>query len=183
MPQLLVGGLVAMGVSASVAGPIANVLFIGLSLALSILFRPKVPTPEAGRQPISQPIPNRIRVIGKRRSAGAHMLYHSHRGSTLHDVIAVCEGPVNEFSAFWLHDDKIKLVGNIVTGIEAEEGAFRYGGGKIHIYTRDGLPTETAYNPTNSPPFKQDLFDDDVWSDFHRGDGIASACILSSDDG
>src|SRR5262249_22542035 len=110
---LTISALVALGVSAEIAANIAPfvlaTLLGGLSLGLSILFAPDVPKPPTGKVPFRQPVPPRIRILGKRRSAGAQMLYHSHLGSTFFGIIAVCEGRVKEFTRFYLHDDVVTV--------------------------------------------------------------------------
>jgi hypothetical protein len=175
MPPLLAAALVSAGVEATVASVASGIVFTGLSLALSLLFAPQVPKPEDGRSPFKQPVPTRCRIIGKRRTGGAYMLYHSHHGSTFFGIQAICEGEVNEFSRYYLHDDVVSLTGNTVDGI-ASSGPNRYGHGKIHIYTRKGLPRETAYSEAVSVL-------NPIWTNDHRGDGIASALLIAADAG
>jgi len=177
MPAVLAPALVSLGVGSEVATGLAGVIFAGLSLILSILFAPKVPKPEDGRTPFKQPVPSRIRIIGKRRSGGAYMLYHSWKGDTFYGVQAICDGPVNEFSRFYLHDDVVTLDGNRVLGISSD-GPNRYGDSKIHIYWRLGVNPETSY--VGSSPWH---LDDTIWSEDHRGDGIASALLIAADAG
>lgn len=183
---LTLSALITLGVSAEVAaawaGTITAAIIGGLSIALSFAFAPDVPKPPAGRTTFRQPVPPRIRIISKRRSAGAQMLYHSYQGSTFHGVTAVCEGKVKEFSRFWLHDDAVEVIGNTVQGIESSS-ANRYGDGKVRIFYRYGKTVETAYTPANSPPFKSDLVVRDIWTSDMRGDGIASVLTLASDAG
>jgi hypothetical protein len=175
MPLLLAPALVSLGVSASVAGPISSILFAGLSFALSLLFAPKVPKPEnVGRIPFKQSVPPRARILNRRRTAGAFMLYHSLPQGTFFGVSALCDGEVKEFTRYYLHDDVVALQGDGHT--VGSPGAGRYGDDKISIYTRKGLVPETAYADAVaglSP----------LWTDDHRGDGIASALLVAADAG
>lgn len=183
MPVFLAPLLVTeLGVSAAVAEFAATAIFAGLAIALSILFAPSVPKPDDVRTPFKQSVPNRIRILGLRRSGGAYMLYHSYRGSTVYTVSAVCDGVVNEFVRFWLHDDEVTIsaIDNSVNGINSSEEN-RYGDNKVHIYTRNGENPETSY--TVDALDMASRLSPDVWTADHRGDGIASACLVASDAG
>lgn len=176
---LTISALITLGVSAEIAAAVAPfvtwAVIGGLALGLSALFGPDVPKPAAGRTPFRQPVPPRIRILGARRSAGAQMLYHSRAGSTFFGIIAVCEGRVKEFTRYYLHDDVVTVLGGIVQGINSS-GPNRYGDDHVHIDTRKGKTVETAYAQTVSNIFP-------LWTNDHRGDGIASAQIIASDAG
>lgn len=172
MPPLIGAALISLGVSASIAGPLSSIIFTGLSIALSILFAPKVPEPEAGRIPFKQTVPPRIRIIGTRRTAGAFMLYHSTSLGEFVGIVALCEGKANAFTRYYLHDDVIELMDDGVTVAELG-GEGRYGQGRVKITTRLGLANETSHDDA------VDLLD--FWTADHRGDGIASAMIIVND--
>lgn len=177
MPALLAPALISLGVGSSIAGPLASILFTGLSIALSILFAPDVPKPEAGRQPFKQAVPPRIRIIGEQRSAGATMLFHA-RGGTAHVVLALCEGPARAITRHFLHEDEVTVGSGFVDGVEEGADDGRYGENRVRIDTRLGLTPETAYDDA-----VDDIANDAVWSVDHRGDGIVSAYIQSRDAG
>jgi hypothetical protein len=187
MPPLLIPTLIGLGMSAEVAAVAAPIIIdvgiAGAAFGLSILFAPQVPKPDDVKTPFRQSVPNRIRILGKRRSGGAYMLYHSYRGSTIYAVIAVCDGLVSQFTRFWLHDDEVSVnpFTHVVNGIHAD-GANRYGDDKVHIYIRKGLPTEVSYT-ADALDMASRLSPDDIWTSDHRGDGIASACMVASDAG
>lgn len=171
MPPLIAGGLVALGVGATTAAIAGSAIFYGTLIGLSLLFAPKVPKPEAARVPFKQSVPPRIRIIGLRRTAGAYTLYHSGPGGKFYTVQAMCEGQVNEFSRFYLHDDQVEIDGS---GFAQELSDGRYGEDQIQILTRAGLNPETAYAELVSAL-------DPLWTDDHRGDGIASVAVICDD--
>ena len=179
MPALLAPALISLGVSAGTAPILSEVLFTGLSIALSIYFAPSVPKPEDGKNPFQQAVPTRTRIIGKRRTAGAFMLYHASDSGAFYGISALCEGPAYSFGFFYLHDDKILEFKDgtdttlaLLTVVSPGEG--RYGDDKIQIATRLGVNPETAY---------PDAFESDIWTSFHRGDGICSAFLRCADAG
>jgi hypothetical protein len=172
VPPVLAAALVSVGVEAGIASTAASFIFTAVSIGLSLLFAPKVPKPEAGHIPFHQAIPPRIRIIGKRRTAGGYMLYHSTSHGTAYVIQALCDGPANQVVRRYLHEDVVELVGDTVQSL----GAGRYGDGKIRIFDKLGLPTETAYSLAVS-----DL--SPLWTDDHRGDGIASSFMRAADAG
>lgn len=173
MPALAAPALVGLGVSAEVAGPLSSILFTGVSIALSIIFAPKVPKPEAGRVPFKQSVPPRIRIIGQRRTAGAYMLYHATDDGTFYGVVALCEGTANEFIRYYLNDNVV----NLTTPPTVDSyGNGRYGDGKVKIYTRLGVNPETAYSAATSVLGS-------IWTSDFRGDGICSAIMVAADAG
>jgi hypothetical protein len=184
VPILLAPVLGSLGISGAIAGPLSSILFTGLSLLLSILFAPKVPKPEDGRNPFKQPVPNRIRIIGRRRTGGAYMLFHSYASQTFYGVVALCDGEVGSFTAYWLHDDSVDLSGDghTVLGLGID-GPNRYGNEKVRIYTRFGLPSEVSFADTVLDVHNRLELDDNVWTTDHRGDGIASLLLVAADAG
>lgn len=176
MPPLAAAALVSLGVSASVASVAANVGFAVLSIGLSLLFAPKIEKPEnIGRIPFRQSVPNRTRIIGKRRTAGSFLLHHAHPSGIFFGISALCEGEVKEFTRFYLHDDVVALQEDGHT-ITYPPGGGRYGDDKVSVYTKVGLPTETAFSEavTALSP---------LWTNDHRGDGIAQALLVCADAG
>lgn len=178
--MLLAPALTALGVGAEVAGPLSSILFTGLSIALSIIFAPKVPKPEDGKIPFQQSVPPRIRIIGQRRTAGAFMLYHADGAGTFFGISAFCEGPANraspdqDFVRYYLHDDVIELQADGVTVGSLGEG--RYGQDKVKIYTRVGASPAMPYGIAVSALTP-------LWTNDHRGDGICSGLLWCADAG
>ncbi len=183
MPPLLIPVLIGLGVSAATAAILApiivDVAIIGITLLLSAVFAPGVPKPDDVKTPLKQPVPSRMRILGRRRSGGAYMLYHSYRGSTFYGVIAVCDGEVASFDRYWLHDDVVEVLFHVVQGIESAT-ANRYGDGKVQIFTRSGEVPSTSFT-ADVPGMVSDLVG--IWTSDHRGDGIAAACIRAADAG
>jgi hypothetical protein len=156
----------AVGISTAIA---TTAITIGIQLALA----PKPPTPEAARVPMKQAIPYRIWGVGRTRLAGAFMLWES-KGPVLCAVQAIAGHRIKSFNRFWLHDDEVTLNGSGVA--TASNGRYR---DNVSIYSRLGLPTETAYSQLVGL-FAADP--DPIWTNNHRGDGQASLAMLASAD-
>lgn len=176
MPPLIAAGIIAAGaaggltISATVASIAGYLIFTGVLVGLSLLFRPDVPKPEQGRIPLKQPIPPRVGVIGKARVGGAYMLYHEDpdSGRSVDVVALVSSDVINEFFRYYLHDDVVEIDGS---GFVQELDDGRYGEDQVRIFTRTGVNPETAYSQVVSAVSP-------VWTSDHRGDGIGSAALL-----
>ncbi len=179
MPAFLAPALISIGVGAEIAPTVASLIFAGLSIALSIIFAPDVPKPDKGRQPFKQAVPPRIRIIGEMRTAGATMLFHAVKGRA-HVVLALCEGPAENITKFYLHEDIITLVDGGTHNGYAEFGDDTgiYGEHRVFIEYNLGLPTETAF-----PDAVSDIDDPSVWSVDHRLDGIVALHMKARDAG
>lgn len=139
---------------------------IGLSvLASSLLSRPDTPKPQQGQIAIRQPIPTAKAGVGRGRISGAYMAYEQVAGDSV-DVLAMHFGRIDGFEAFYLNDDLVTVTAGVVSHPE------RYGDG-VRIYTRNGLSTETAYDEVVAL-----IGDPEVWSEDHRGNGIASLALI-----
>jgi hypothetical protein len=176
-------GLTSVGVSTGTAAlvstyaasitavSVATLAYVGPSL----LFAPKIPSPEFGRSVKRQPIPDRVSGYGRARVGGAYMLYETdgtNEGLAL-NVFAMHDGLI----AGWL-DDGIYLNDQTVTvggDTYVESGPdLRYGklGDLVRIETRRGLPTETNYAAVTAARA-------DVWPSNARGDGVASLMMIA----
>lgn len=175
MPAVLAPALISLGVSSSVAGPISGLLIGGVSIALSIFFAPEVPKPDDGRVPFKQQVPDRIFIKGRRRTAGAVMLFEAVKGRA-HVIQALCEGEANKFYEHYFHDDAISVDGSGGVDFGADDG--RYGDNRAFVEFRYGLPVETAFDDAVT-----DIGNTAVWSYDHRGDGIVSSHCKFKDSG
>lgn len=113
-----------------------------------------------------QPIPPRIRAYGRRRLGGYYLLWEA-RENYAYDVVYLAEGPIEAVEEIWSHD---KVLNVAPTGWV--QGSPEYGGGNndlIHVETRLGAPTETAYSAITAA-----LGSSGVWTASHRGDGLAT---------
>lgn len=148
---------------ASIASAIA---VTALTLGAQMLLTPtvKVPKPEDGKVPKTQPIPYRTWGVGRTRLAGAYMLWEA-KGKKLYAVQAIAGHRIQSFNRYWLHDDEVLLDGS---GVTTNDDNGRYGN-NVQILSRVGLSTETAY-----PHITVDLAATGVWTTAHRGDGQAS---------
>ncbi|WP_421591073.1 hypothetical protein [Shinella sp. M27] len=141
-----------------------------LSIGLQYLLAPKPPKPDDGKQPITQAIPYRQWIVGRRRVAGALMLWEA-KGSKLYAVQAIAGHRINAITKRWLHDDVVTVDGS---GTVQPLADGRYAANRIQLDHRLGLPTETPY-----APIVADLSADDVWTNNHRGDGQASLSLVA----
>lgn len=159
----IVGGLTVAGVASAIATT-------ALSIGLNYLLAPRPPKPEDGKVPLSQAIPYRQWVVGRRRVAGAYMLWEA-VGPKLYAVQAIAGHRVSSVNRYWLHDDEVTIDGSGNVNALADG---RYAGNLSQIYSRVGLATETAY-----APIVADLAGDGVWTNNHRGDGQASVALVA----
>jgi len=153
--------------TAAIASAIATT---ALSIGLQYLLAPKPPKPDDGKQPMTQAIPYRHWVVGRRRVAGAYMLWDS-KGKYLYAVQAIAGHKISSINRYWLHDDEVTL--DVDSNVEALADG-RYKSNMVQVYSRLGLATETAY-----APLVDALSADDVWTENHRGDGQASIALVA----
>jgi hypothetical protein len=159
--------------SVTAATVVGSAVLIGGSIGLNLLLNrpqstadpggPALPPPEAGHQPLKQPISPRIVGLGRVRLAGAYVLFEANNG-TSYDVIAFHHGRIGGIVGYYLQDDVVTIDGS---GIVDVQGDGRYGASSITIQTRLGLATETAYSGLVSALSS-------IWTTSHRGDGLAS---------
>lgn len=154
---------------ASIASAIATTaISIGLQAALTQ--SPKPPKPEDGRAPLNQAIPYRIYAVGRTRLAGARMMWEA-VGSNLYSVQAIAGHRIKSFNRFYLNDDEVTVVDNVVTPLTTG-GRYGAGSANVRLYTRLGANPETAYAELVSA-----LGADGIWTNAHRGDGQASLAM------
>ncbi|MDW9761648.1 hypothetical protein GOB02_19005 [Sinorhizobium meliloti] len=154
---------------ASIASAIATTaISIGLQAALAQ--SPKPPKPEDGRAPLNQAIPYRIYAVGRTRLAGARMMWEA-VGSNLYSVQAIAGHRIKSFNRFYLNDDEVTVVDNVVTPLTTG-GRYGAGSANVRLYTRLGANPETPYTELVSA-----LGADGIWTDDHRGDGQASLAM------
>nr|WP_314094235.1 hypothetical protein [uncultured Shinella sp.] len=166
--SLGLGNITIAGISAAaIASAIATT---ALSIGLNYLLAPKPPKPDDGKQPLTQAIPYRQWVVGRRRVAGALMLWEA-KGSKLYAVQAIAGHKISAVNRYWLHDDEVTLDGSNNVQPLADG---RYKSNFVQVYKRLGLITETPY-----APLVDALSADDVWTSNHRGDGQASLAMVA----
>ncbi len=153
---------------ASIASAIA---VTALSIGIQMLMAPKPPKAEDGKSPMTQPIPYRIYGVGRTRIAGARMLWEA-VGADLFSVQALVGHRSKSINRYYLHDDEVTLAGSRVNGLS--NGRYSKGAAHIDIYSRLGLPTETAYNEVAAK-----LASQDIWTTAHRGDGQSSVAMIA----
>lgn len=166
------GSFTIGAVTITTASLLSAITVTALSVGLQMLLTPrmKVPTPDDGKQPITQAIPYVHWGVGRTRVAGAYVLWDS-KGSKLYAVQAVaghkCKGP----NRWWLHDDEVNLNGSGYV----DNTKYPYGNSKVKIAHRLGVVPETAYSDIVSA-----LSSDGAWTNNHRGDGVASMSMIAT---
>ncbi|HEY1630791.1 MAG TPA: phage tail protein [Rhizomicrobium sp.] len=182
--------------SATVTEIIGTVALTAASIGLSAALAPSVPDPQAGKQPVKQPIPYANVGYGRARIAGAFMLDEV-TANILERVFAFHQGQIDGYEQWYLNDDKVRLyeTGAVIPLKDGSYSSDDWNYGRIYgtdpllpiinllglnavdpttapviIQTRLGLATETAYSDlaTELPA---------AWSTSCRGDGIASYWI------
>lgn len=140
-----------------------------IAVGISYLTRPELPGPTEGKLTQRQTMPARISAYGRARVAGYYMLYES-AGEYSYDVIALHHGEIDGYETWYAHDDEVQV--RAIDGSVSPAGATPNDGrysphNVINLFYRTGLATETAY-----AEIVADL--PAIWTDDHRGDGIAS---------
>lgn len=154
---------------ASIASAIATTA-ISIGLQALMAQAPKPPKPEDGRSPLNQAIPFRAYAVGRTRVAGARMMWEA-VGSNLYSVQAITGHRIKSFNRFYLNDDEVTVVDNVVTPLTTG-GRYGAGSANVRLYTRLGDNPETPYSELVSA-----LGADGIWTDDHRGDGQASLAM------
>jgi hypothetical protein len=133
---------------------------------VGVLAGAALPKQPGGRQNTKQEIPPRRRGYGTVRLGGSYMLYETKDGDFF-SVMALFDGQLDGVEAIYLSDRVVTLAGDAVQ--ELDKGA--YSNDAVHIQLNLGLPTETAFAQiTSRAP--------EVWTEDHRGDGIASLSMV-----
>lgn len=126
--------------------------------------------PEDGEQRQRQAIPGRRRGFGEARNDAMRYMLFEEKSGVSYDVLDFHDGLIDAFTHYYVNDDEVTLTGDTVD--EGEDG--RYADGVLRIQTRLGLATETAYADVVAA-----LGADDVWTNDHRGDGVASVAVIA----
>lgn len=156
-------GLIALGI-----GMIAT-------NALTLLFAPSMPKPDAAQTQKKEPRPVRTKGIGTRRVYGKVMYWDTnHDGETV-DVLAFLSGRSHAMRQAYLNDEKVSItMGGVSGGVVQPLPDGSYGDlspPKVLVGFRLGLPTETAFPAVISAL-------PGIWTSAHRGDGITSGYMI-----
>jgi hypothetical protein len=177
MPMLIAPALAGgLGLSASASSLVAGLIFTVGSTLLSFLLAPKPDVP-AGTIPFKQPIPPRGFGYGRTRVTGNQgtMLLEAAggNGGKLLNVQALLSHPCHAFVDYYLHEDRVTLTGDLIANTD---GSKKYGGDKVHAFTRLGAVPETAIAEMTGAQIT-----DSPWTSAHRGDGITYFGFVFSD--
>jgi hypothetical protein len=169
----------AFGVSASTAATVGawvtTAVYYGTELAiyagLSYGLTPKVPKGEGSNSTFKQSRGPRTRGYGRYRKGGT-LAFWDAKETKAGLVTLLHDGRINRFTGvFWLHDDQVSVVGNVVQ--QLADGRYWTADQRVKLDWRVGLPTETAYAMLVAAfPGK--------YTTAFRGDGIATLAQLAN---
>jgi hypothetical protein len=143
----------------------------GVSALLSEAFKPAapaVPKPEDGKFNLKQAVPPLTYILGRVKKGGDYVFLEE-TGGTAYHVIVSAGHRINQIVKFYLHDEVATVDGS---GVVTSPSHF---GSNVVIQSRIGLDAETAYAPVVSA-----FNDTDIWSNDHRGDGLASLMMSAA---
>jgi hypothetical protein len=172
----------AAGASINVAANIANVVYavvevtayVGISVGANALFGPKPPGAPEIQTPLKGGFLPRRSGFGRARLSGVWACFEAQEGVSF-DVLALHDGRIAGFVQWYLNDDKVDV--DPATGgvwCPGDTRKYAYGGppgDRVFIDYRLGLPTETAIGRVVAGL-------PGVWTDQHRGDGVATASLV-----
>jgi hypothetical protein len=133
---------------------------------------PSMPKPDTAITAIKAARPPRVSAYGESRLYGAYILYETASNGTAVDVHAVHDGQLTEVVQFYLNDDRVSVVGNVVQPLQ--DG--RYGDlspPKVMLYHTTGATPGTPFSAVISAL-------PGIWSSNHRGDGVVLMAMLSN---
>lgn len=143
-----------------------------LSPLLSLFGATKLPKQPSTQVPIKQPVAPRVSAFGRVRRGGLYVLFEAVDKVSV-DVLALLSGRSQGFVQWYLNDDAVELGLNTAAGVYSPDGKkYTSDSGataRVFIYSRLGLPTETAYAEVTA------LYP--AWDADHRGDGVTSMAL------
>lgn len=146
---------------------VGEVLLVGLLPTAVNKFINREPERPVGYTPLKQPVPPRHIAYGRGRKPGVYLFYETVNNHWL-DVLAFCDGRIGGYQQFYLDDDAVTIQPD---GEVDQFGPDKAYGGPLHIYSRLGLPTETAYSEVIARA-------NGFWTTDHRGDETATAALI-----
>ena len=154
-------------------------LAIVISIAISVLRalltprpaqpqRPEVPKAADGKYNLKQNVPSLAHVYGRVKKAGDYVFLGEKNGSAYHCIVWAGHR-IEGYVQHWLHDEAVTLDG--VDVIDPTHFVLN-GISMVRIFSRLGWSEQTAYDSlvSNFPT---------VWSEDHRGDGLASVLMIA----
>ena len=164
-----------LGVAEIAAGVLTgNVALIitGAVTTIGALTAPGAPKPEQVETALKSPTPARVTAYGTVRAYMAFTLYTTASDGTAIDVGVFHDGRIAAIVGYYLGDVKVTIDGN--GRVQAGNGGqFGELSDIVKIYTRLGLPTETAFTQVIAKV-------PDQWTVNHRGDGCVTGAVLSA---
>lgn len=140
---------------------------LGVYYGLSVALTPNVPKAGPSTQTYRSSRPIRKRAYGRVRGSGPRVFFAA-KADQSGDVVAIHDGRIQGFVDYWLNDDKVTLVGNVVQS--GPDGRYWSPDQRVKIYSRTGVAGQTAIAEIGS-----------VWPQWdanHRGEGVALIGVI-----
>ena len=103
MPVALVPILTGIGLSAGIAGTVANIITAGVLIGLNLLLGQKKPETHQSQQVMGRAANPARRIVYGRAKLGGEMYFQESNGSLFQGLVH-CEGPVDAIEEWWLND-------------------------------------------------------------------------------
>lgn len=162
-------GLVQIGVGIATSNPalIASGAATLATAAVALIFAPKAPKPQSTETQLRSPTPPRVKGYGRRRTAGALVLWTTASDGATVDVAAYFDGQISAVHKAYLNDDLVTITSGVVQ--EMSDGA--YAGDAVKAGFNLGLPSETAHAAVVAKM-------PGIWTNDHRGDGVVTGYLI-----
>jgi hypothetical protein len=165
-----VGQFLSAAIGSTLAtAAVSAITVAGLQSAIGLLgIGPGSGKPDTTEQAIKTARPPRVSAYGRSRLYGAYTLYETAPTGEAVDVYAVHEGKIDGIETYYLGDETVTVVANVV-----QQGADkRYRDSAVKLYATDGsvpgagFPAVAALLPG-------------VWTAAHRGDGVVALALTA----
>ena len=151
---------------------------------MSLIFPPKRPNPqnnstnrpkaEDGKYNLKQNVPSLPIVLGRVKKSGDYIFLEETGGFACH-VIVHAGHRINGFVKHYLHDEEVTLLGDAYGQVTIPAHFFPtgYSSSMVQLRTQVGLDIESA-------DFNFKILFPTLWTDDHRGDGLAAVYMTCS---
>lgn len=175
MPQALLPLIAALGVPGLVTATgtltvLGQLIGAGLGVALTIgvnlLFAPRGPKPQDVKGVVRSSVAPRQKHYGQVR-VGGHLMFIETIDGDLFQVVALGQGPINQYVTFYADDNELTLEG-VTTGFATNEP---YDGDSIEIDNKLGTASQDAFATL--------VQEASQWTVNHRLRGVAAVLCIA----
>ncbi len=177
---ILAGAVVSTAGVAVVGAGLSAGVSLGVNALLGSARReqnaPELPSAADGKVTQKQNVPPRVFIYGQVRRAG-DLLFLEERSGTAYMVIAHASHEIEEYVTHYLSGSAVEIDANgyVIKSLSKDEDAGKYyklnGRPKVQLVERTGAKLGVPFEElkTKFP---------ELWSDNHRGDGVASVLMM-----